>query len=96
MHPETLIPVICTAKELIHQKVIVDRLISEVCEKYNLKKLHTVSGLVELILVHFCPTISIKKFYRKTHLQPLMQMAFGDHGGCPDSVQFYHKRVWIM
>ncbi|HAN38976.1 MAG TPA: pyruvate, phosphate dikinase [Chitinophagaceae bacterium] len=39
VHPEIMIPVTCTANELTHQKTIVDRVSSEVCEKYALKKI---------------------------------------------------------
>lgn len=37
--PEIMIPVTCTVKELDDQKLIVDKVYSEVCAKYNLKKI---------------------------------------------------------
>jgi pyruvate,orthophosphate dikinase len=37
-YPEIMVPVTCTQNELSHQKVIVDRVYKEVCEKFGLKK----------------------------------------------------------
>jgi pyruvate,orthophosphate dikinase len=36
--PEIMIPVVCTEKELLDQKVIVDAIYNEVCAKYGIKK----------------------------------------------------------
>jgi hypothetical protein len=36
-----MIPVTCSVNELTHQKVIVDGVYKEVCEKTKLKKYHT-------------------------------------------------------
>ena len=35
--PEIMIPVTCTFNELSHQKLIVDRVYKEVCEKLKIK-----------------------------------------------------------
>lgn len=37
-NPEIMIPVTCTEKELVNQKVLVDRIYSETCAKFGLKK----------------------------------------------------------
>jgi pyruvate, orthophosphate dikinase len=42
--PEIMIPVTCSVNELIHQKKIVDRVYSEVCEKMKLKKIPYLYG----------------------------------------------------
>ena len=42
--PEIMIPVTCTVNELIHQKVIVDRVYKEVCEKAKMKKIPYLYG----------------------------------------------------
>lgn len=42
--PEIMVPVTCTANELIHQKLIVDRLYKEVCEKTKMKKIPYLFG----------------------------------------------------
>ncbi|MFH0806881.1 MAG: putative PEP-binding protein, partial [Elusimicrobiota bacterium] len=42
--PEIMIPVVCTEKELLDQKVIVDAIYKEVCAKYGLKKLPYMFG----------------------------------------------------
>jgi len=42
--PEIMVPVTCTANELIHQKIIVDRVYKEVCEKTKLKKIPYLYG----------------------------------------------------
>ncbi len=42
--PEIMIPVTCTVNELIHQKVIVDRVYQEVCEKTKLRKIPYLFG----------------------------------------------------
>lgn len=42
--PEIMIPVTCTVNELIHQKVIVDRVHKEVCEKMKMKKIPYLYG----------------------------------------------------
>jgi len=42
--PEIMVPVTCTVNELIHQKVIVDRVYKEVCAAYNMKKIPYLYG----------------------------------------------------
>ena len=42
--PEIMVPVTCTVNELIHQKVIVDRVYKEVCEKMKVKKIPYLYG----------------------------------------------------
>ncbi len=42
--PEIMIPVVCTVKELDHQKVLVDRVYKEVCAKYKLEKIEFLYG----------------------------------------------------
>jgi pyruvate,orthophosphate dikinase len=42
--PEIMVPVTCTANELIHQKLIVDRVYKEVCEKMKVKKIPYLYG----------------------------------------------------
>ena len=42
--PEIMIPVTCTVNELIHQKIITDRVYKEVCEKRKLKKIPYLYG----------------------------------------------------
>ncbi|MFZ1454131.1 MAG: pyruvate, phosphate dikinase [Ferruginibacter sp.] len=42
--PEIMVPVTCTVNELIHQKVIVDRVYKEVCVKMKMKKIPYLYG----------------------------------------------------
>ena len=42
--PEIMVPVTCTVNELIHQKVIVDRVYKEVCAKMKMKKIPYLYG----------------------------------------------------
>ena len=42
--PEIMVPVTCTVNELIHQKVIVDRVYKEVCKKMKMKKIPYLYG----------------------------------------------------
>lgn len=42
--PEIMVPVTCTVNELIHQKVIVDRVYQEVCTKMKMKKIPYLYG----------------------------------------------------
>ena len=42
--PEIMVPVVCNRAELDHQKVIVDKVYKEVCEKYGLKKIEYLYG----------------------------------------------------
>ncbi|MDN3657047.1 pyruvate, phosphate dikinase [Ferruginibacter paludis] len=42
--PEIMVPVTCTVNELSHQKVIVDRVYREVCEKMKVKKIPYLYG----------------------------------------------------
>ncbi|MDB5278018.1 MAG: pyruvate, phosphate dikinase [Ferruginibacter sp.] len=42
--PEIMVPVTCTVNELSHQKVIVDRVYKEVCEKMKVKKIPYLYG----------------------------------------------------
>ena len=42
--PEIMVPVTCTANELIHQKVIVDRVYKEVCESMKMKTIPYLYG----------------------------------------------------
>lgn len=42
--PEIMVPVTCTVNELIHQKVIVDRVYQEVCAKMKMKKIPYLYG----------------------------------------------------
>ena len=42
--PEIMVPVTCTANELIHQKVIVDRVCKEVCESMKMKTIPYLYG----------------------------------------------------
>ncbi len=42
--PEIMVPVTCTENELIHQKVIVDRVYKEVCENKKMKKIPYLYG----------------------------------------------------
>ncbi len=42
--PEIMVPVTCTVNELSHQKVIVDRVYKEVCEKMKMKKIPYLYG----------------------------------------------------
>lgn len=42
--PEIMVPVTCTANELVHQKLIVDRVYKEVCEKTKMKKIPYLFG----------------------------------------------------
>lgn len=42
--PEIMVPVTCTVNELIHQKVIVDRVYKEVCTKMKMKKIPYLYG----------------------------------------------------
>ncbi|HOD12360.1 MAG TPA: pyruvate, phosphate dikinase [Candidatus Omnitrophota bacterium] len=44
VNPEIMIPVTCTEKELLDQKVIVTRIYQETCAKYNLKKFNYMFG----------------------------------------------------
>ncbi len=44
VNPEIMIPVVCTEKELLDQKLIVDRIYKEVCVKYSLKKFNYMFG----------------------------------------------------
>ncbi|MBF0215980.1 MAG: pyruvate, phosphate dikinase [Candidatus Omnitrophica bacterium] len=41
---EVMVPVVCTEKELIDQKVIFDKVLAETLKKYNLKKLSVMYG----------------------------------------------------
>jgi pyruvate,orthophosphate dikinase len=42
--PEIMVPVVCTTKELLDQKAIVDKVYAEVLKKYGLKKLNYLYG----------------------------------------------------
>lgn len=42
--PEIMVPVTCTVNELKHQKIIVDRVYKEVCEKMKMKKIPFLYG----------------------------------------------------
>lgn len=42
--PEIMVPVTCTVNELKHQKIIVDRVYKEVCEKMKMKKIPYLYG----------------------------------------------------
>ena len=42
--PEIMVPVVCSEKELVDQKVIVDRVYKEVCAKYGVKKINYLFG----------------------------------------------------
>ncbi|MGF2413256.1 pyruvate, phosphate dikinase [Ferruginibacter sp.] len=42
--PEIMVPVTCTENELIHQKIIVDRVYKEVCESKKMKKIPYLYG----------------------------------------------------
>lgn len=42
--PEIMIPVTCTVNELTHQKLIVDRVYKEVCDKFKMKKIPYLYG----------------------------------------------------
>jgi pyruvate,orthophosphate dikinase len=42
--PEIMVPVTCTVNELSHQKIIVDRVYKEVCEKMKVKKIPYLYG----------------------------------------------------
>ena len=42
--PEIMVPVTCTVNELSHQKIIVDRVYKEVCEKMKMKKIPYLYG----------------------------------------------------
>ena len=42
--PEIMVPVTCTVNELTHQKIIVDAVYKEVCEKFKLKKIPYLYG----------------------------------------------------
>jgi pyruvate,orthophosphate dikinase len=42
--PEIMVPVTCTVNELTHQKLIVDRVYKEVCEKMKVKKIPYLYG----------------------------------------------------
>jgi len=42
--PEIMVPVVCTAEELKHQKKIVDKVYKEVCEKYGVDKIDYLYG----------------------------------------------------
>ncbi|MBF0385716.1 MAG: pyruvate, phosphate dikinase [Candidatus Omnitrophica bacterium] len=43
-HPEIMVPVTCTQKELDQQKVLVDKVYKEVCAKFGIKKLDFMYG----------------------------------------------------
>jgi pyruvate,orthophosphate dikinase len=43
-YPEIMIPVVCDVNELKNQYVIVEKVYKEVLAKYNLKKIHTMTG----------------------------------------------------
>jgi len=42
--PEIMVPVVCTAEELKHQKKIVDKVYKEVCERYGVDKIDYLYG----------------------------------------------------
>ena len=44
VYPEIMVPVLCTEKELIDQKIIYDAVLKEVLKKYNLKKMPVMYG----------------------------------------------------
>ncbi|HNW60222.1 MAG TPA: pyruvate, phosphate dikinase, partial [bacterium] len=44
VHPEIMVPVVCHERELIDQKVLVDRVYAEVCAKYKVKAIKFMYG----------------------------------------------------
>ena len=44
VHPEIMVPVVCHERELIDQKVLVDRVYAEVCAKYKVKAIKYMYG----------------------------------------------------
>jgi len=47
--PEIMIPVVCSVNEFKDQKIIVERIYKEVCEKYNVKKInYTLGTMIEI------------------------------------------------
>jgi pyruvate,orthophosphate dikinase len=79
VQPEIMIPVVITVKELDHQKAIVDRVYTEVCAHYNLRKIDYLFGtMIEVPRAAFkAYNISEVAEFFSYGTNDLTQMGFG-------------------
>jgi pyruvate,orthophosphate dikinase len=77
--PEIMIPVTCSPNELTHQKVIVDRVYKEVCEKQGVKKIPYLYGtMIEIPRAALMANqMAIEADFFSFGTNDLTQMSFG-------------------
>ncbi len=97
VNPEIMIPVVCTEKELLNQKEIVNRIYKETCVKYGLKKFNYMFGtMIEIprAALQAGKIAEVAEFF-SFGTNDLTQMSFGfsrdDIGGF--LVDYLNKKV---